>query len=651
VLTNARTTLRVLLFLAAWAGAGLAFAADPQPYTVKFESTRNKALDTAIKSSSQLESLRAKAPAGPLALMGRAKSDVSRMQTACDSFGFYGREVRVTIAGLSLDDPALLTRLESSPKSPAVVVEIHIETGPLFHLRKVTLEGDVSERARGAFALNPGASAAATDVLAAGTRLQAALQEEGNAYAMVEEPMAHEDAHEPLVDVIYKANPGPVYQLGPIQFKGLKRMHEAFVRRLLTIHPGDLYVASRIEHARTDLLSLGVFSGVTVTLPKQEEVTNGVLPITFQVTERKRHVISLQGAYSTDLGVSTGVTWTDRNTFGNAENLAITSSLINAGGNATSGVGYQVGATLTQPDFLRPDQSLQYSVGVLKQHLEAYDQKSATAGVAINRTLGPRWKASVGLTVEQEEIQQEKVNNHYTLLSVPITLKFDNTGLSNPLTDPTHGFRGSVSVTPTESLTKSYQNIVVVPGATPGSSEVTTQTEPGNATFAILQGSVSAYLDLNRFGWTDPGKSVIAARLLAARMYGASQFEIPPDQRFYGGGSATVRGYAYQSIGPAFPDHIPEGGVQLFAAGIELRQHFTENIACALFVDTGTVSGSNNVFEGRYKTGSDENGTGVGTGLRYYTPIGPVRVDVAFPLKRTDTSGSFQVYVGLGQAF
>jgi translocation and assembly module TamA len=526
-----------------WAVAEFAMSADPQPYTVKFDSTGDKSLDTAIKSSSQLESLRKTAPAGPLALIGRARADVTRMETACDSFGFYGRRVHVTVNNLALDDSTLASTLESLPKSPAVIVRVHIETGPLFHLRKVTLEGNLSERSRAAFGLKPGASAAATDLLAAGTRLQEAMQEEGHAYAKVEEPTAYEDAHQPLVDVLYKADAGPVYRLGAIEFKGLQRMHEAFVRRLLTIHPGELYVASRIEHARTDLLSLGVFSGVTVTLPKQEELTGDLLPITFQVSERKRHAISLQGDYSTDLGVSAGATWTDRNVFGSAQNLAITSSLINAGGNATSGVGYQVRAVLTQPDFQRTNQSLQYSIGVLKEDLPAYSQKAAMAGVAINRTLGPRWKASLGLTVEQEEIQQELVNNHYTLLAVPITLKYDSTRLSNPLSDPTRGLRASISVTPTESLSKSFQNILVVPGPAPGSSAVISQTEPGQATFAIVQGSISAYLDLNRFGWTHPDQTVIAARVLAARIIGATQFEIPPDQRFYGGGSATVRGY------------------------------------------------------------------------------------------------------------
>jgi translocation and assembly module TamA len=222
--------------------------ADPQPYTVKFDSTGDKSLDAAIKSSSQLESLRKTAPAGPLALIGRARADVTRMETACDSFGFYDRRVGVTLNNLALDDPTLAGTLESLPKSPAVIVHVHIETGPLFHLRKVTLEGNLSEHSRAAFGLKPGASAAATDLLAAGARLQAAMQEEGHAYANVGEPTAYEDAHQPLVDVLYKADAGPVYHLGAIQFKGLQRTHEAFVRRLLTIHAGG---AVRGEPYRT----------------------------------------------------------------------------------------------------------------------------------------------------------------------------------------------------------------------------------------------------------------------------------------------------------------------------------------------------------------------------------------------------------------
>ena len=648
---------RLILLTVACLGGRVAMGADPQPYTVKFDATGNKALDTAIKGSAQLDSLRSTAPVSPFALIGRAQSDVDRMETALESYGFYQRKVSITISGLPIDDPGLSALLLAAPSSPAVPVQVHIETGPLFHLRHVTLEVDVSDKAREAFGLKEGASAAAADVLAAGSRLQDAMQEEGHAYAKVDEPIAYMDAHDPLLDVTYKATPGPIYHLGVIQIRGLKRMHAAFVQRLLTIHTGDLYVATKVERARTTLLSLGVFSGVSVHLPKQEEIHDSELPIVFRVSERKRHGVSLQAAYSTDLGASGGATWTDRNAFGNAETLAVTGSIINAGGNATQTVGYQAGVSLTQPDFLRTDQSLQYTLGLLKQDLNAYDQDALTAGVAINRTLSSRWKVSIGLTAEQEKIKQETVPNHYTLVALPITLKFDSTGLSNPLDDPLHGMRLSASVTPTQSFSRSFNGI----GFDPAENKVVPVPEGGSATFVILQGALSGYLDFERFGWSRPGQSVLAARVLAARAYGATQFSLPPDQRLYGGGSATVRGYAYQSIGPQFvgpqfPNpNEPEGGVELAAVSIELRQRFTASIGGAFFVDAGAVTAKSGLFEGQFHedTGQAqyETGIGAGTGLRYYTPIGPVRIDVAVPLKHTNVSGSVQLYVGLGQAF
>jgi translocation and assembly module TamA len=105
-----------------------------------------------------------------------------------------------------------------------------------------------------------------------------------------------------------------------------------------------------------------------------------------------------------------------------------------------------------------------------------------------------------------------------------------------------------------------------------------------------------------------------------------------------------VRGYAYQTIGPLFPDDTPEGGLSLDAFSLEFRQRIGQSFGIVPFVDAGQVSAGNTPFTGRLYTG-------VGLGGRYYTSIGPIRVDFAVPLARIDGNAAFQVYVGLGEAF
>ena len=82
-------------------------------------------------------------------------------------------------------------------------------------------------------------------------------------------------------------------------------------------------------------------------------------------------------------------------------------------------------------------------------------------------------------------------------------------------------------------------------------------------TFVIAQAIASTYYDLARLHWTEAGRSIIALRGYAAEAFGAEQFSLPPDQRLYAGGSATVRGYAYQTVGPQFPNGNPIGGTSL----------------------------------------------------------------------------------------
>jgi len=609
-------------------------AADPQPYTVRIESTGQSALDAALKASSQLESLRTSAPAGPFALIGRAGADYERLRTVMEGFGYYESRLTITIDGRPLDDAGLQDALEAMPASSHAAVQVNVVTGPLYHLGRVTIEGEVSDKARAAFALQSGAAAIASQVLAAGQRLLDAMQEEGHAFAKVDEPIAYQDAHEPLLDVSFKADAGPVYRLGAIQFTGLKRTHEAWLRQRVKLRPGDPYSPSSIERARADLLTLNIFAGITVHLPKQAEVQGGALPLTFEVQERKPHAVNVTAAYSSDLGGSGGATWLDRNVFGNAELLTLSASILNWGGSDTTGLGYELGANLSKPDFLRPDQTLQFSLNALQQNLIAYDQTAQIGGVAVQRKLTATWSVGLGVTLEKEKILQQGLHRYYTLVALPLTAKYDSTGLANPLSDPLQGMRMTMTLAPTESVGRP------------------------DATFVVTQLSASRYFDLEKLGWTPVGRSVFALRALLAEAYGAGQFSLPPDQRFYGGGSATIRGYEYQSVGPVFPGTsppIPTGGTGLRAAGVEFRQRLWTNFGTAVFVDAGKVTADPctyaQVTGSALRASGCQTSVGYGTGLRYYTPIGPVRLDIALPARRLPGGNAFDIYVGLGQSF
>ncbi|HEY4987183.1 MAG TPA: BamA/TamA family outer membrane protein, partial [Bradyrhizobium sp.] len=237
------------------------------------------------------------------------------------------------------------------------------------------------------------------------------------------------------------------------------------------------------------------------------------------------------------------------------------------------------------------------------------------AGVFLRRKFSSELTGSAGLTGTHDEVEQEGIDRTYELISLPLIATYDTTGLANPLVDPLNGYRASLNVTPTMAF-----------GAT-------------NQTFVMLQASGSAYFDL-----FDDGQSVLALRGLAASIQGASNVDVPPDQRLYLGGSGSVRGFRYQSIGPRFADQNPIGATSVDAASIEFRQRILDDWGVAAFVDAGQASLESTPFNG------DIN-VGVGIGARYYTQVGAIRLDVAVPVTQYNNRDSFEVYIGLGQAF
>ncbi len=590
-------------------------AAAPQPYQVSLAATGDAALDAALAASSTLISLRTAAPVGPFALVGRARSDEARFLLALESFGYYDGRVEIRVAGHPLDDPNLPAILGAAPAAPPVPVIITFSLGPLFHLGPVRIAATVPEKARAALALAPGQPARAADVLAARTRLLAALQGEGYALAKVDEPLAILHPASRTLDITFTVNPGPRVDLGPIAITGLKTVNQSFIRRRLTIHPGERFDPAKLAAARQDLASLPVFSAVSIQ-PATATDAQGQLPVTVNIAERPLHVVSLGASYSTDLGVGLTAGWEDRNLFGNAEDLKLSAGTT-LGGTAVTGLGYNLNATFTKPDFLVRDQTLTVSLGTVDQNLDAYDQIAVTGSVGLSRPLLPHLTGSIGLAAEQEQITQNSATNDYTLFGVPLALTYDST---DNLLEPTHGARAGLTVTPTYSF------------------------GPPSTPFVLAQLGASTYLDFSRLAGEKPGHSVLAVRGLLGSALGTSLADLPADKRFYGGGSGTIRGYKFLSVGPTFPDGAPEGGTSIDAGSIELRQHVWGHWGAAAFVDAGQVSATGTPFGAPLRVGA-------GGGLRYYTPIGPIRLDVAVPLERLPGGDAFELYIGLGEAF
>jgi translocation and assembly module TamA len=585
-------------------------AADPQPYTVAIAPTDNDTLNKALNGASSLVSLRESAPVGPFPLVARARGDIERLQQVLHGLGYYAAQVEVRIAGRPIDDPNLSNALDDA--TGTVAVTIAVTPGKLFRLRHIKLTGDAPPGLETQLGLEPGAPAVASDVLAAGARVLTALRDSGHALAKVDSPIATLDPAAQALDVSFAVHAGPQVDLGPISVSGLTRLHESYLRRRLNLHDGERYSPGAIAKARGDLAATGLFTTIRVE-PATALDASGRLPVAVVVKERKLHTVNLGASFSTDEGGSLNAGWTHRDLFGNAEKLTVSGAVTQLGGTANRQPGYNAGVVLVLPDWRRRDQSLTFNIGAVREYLDAYDRTGVLGGAVLARKLNPHLTASLGLTTLLEQVSQEGMRNTYRLLQAPLKLVYDST---TSVLDPTSGTRASVSLTPTFSLGN-------------GSS----------STFLIGQATGSTYLD---FG--TKGRSVLALRALVGVVEGAGVFGMPPDQRFYAGGSGTIRGFRFQSLGKQFADGRPMGGTAIDVGSVEFRQRIGASWGAVAFVDAGQINGRGIPFSGTPHVG-------VGTGVRYFTSIGPVRVDVAVPLTRERKADAFELYIGLGQAF
>jgi translocation and assembly module TamA len=245
------------------------------------------------------------------------------------------------------------------------------------------------------------------------------------------------------------------------------------------------------------------------------------------------------------------------------------------------------------------------------EHPDAYDHFSVKGAVGLSYELTKTQTVSAEFALDYSKIDDSFGHHEYLIASVPLQYVFDN---RDDKLNPTKGFRFLGYAEPSYDI-------------------------KNGTVFVKLKGEGSAYQGID-----DSGRIVLAERLALGSILGASLQEVPADRRFYAGGGGSVRGYAYQGIGPKDDDGQPIGGLSWLEASAEVRYAVTSSIGIVPFVDIGTVS------EKQFPDFSDVK-VGAGIGLRYLTPFGPLRIDAAVPLNPGPGDPSFGIYAGIGQAF
>jgi translocation and assembly module TamA len=546
---------------------------------------------------------------GSLGLLAKARSEREQLVAALYGEARYDGVVTVEIQGKDID--ALPPDAEFTGPQP-IPVTVTIDPGQRFTLGNIQLKGDAAGLMSADYGLITGGDASSGAILKAEALIVRALKDEGRPLAKVTDREVVADHKSLTADVTLTVAAGPIAGYGDTSVDGTEAVDRDFTRYMTGLKPGEQYSPDEIDEARDRLLGLEVFNSVTVKEADKLD-PQGNIPINVEVSERKFRYFGLGATASNTDGLGFEGYWGHRNLFGHAEKLKFDGSISGIGAQDISKLNYNAGVMFEKPGVVGPASKFYANLKTVFEHPDAYDRFSVRGETGLSYELSKYQTVSAGVALEYSKIEDnlDPDPQKYLIASLPLQYVWDN---RDDKLNPTKGFRFLGYAEPSYDLL-------------------------GGAVFLKLKGEGSVYQTLD-----DAGRFVAAGRLAMGSILGASLQEVPADRRFYAGGGGSVRGYAYQGIGPKDSDDDPIGGLSWFETSAELRYQVTDSIGIVPFVDAGTVSVK------QFPDFSDVK-VGAGVGLRYITPFGPLRIDAAVPLNPDRGDPSFGIYAGIGQAF
>jgi translocation and assembly module TamA len=567
-------------------------------YELNFSGVKDKTFIDPIAKVSSLVTLQSHPPKTINALRFRANNDKSNIIKVMQSLGYYDAEVKIDIEQIK----------------EKITVYVYISPGVRFSIKSVKIFKDAAEKKEldvcnltlEKINLSLNSPLITENIQQAQENILTLLSGCGYPLAKIENREVKIDLSEKSGSIEWFVDTGPLCKFGKINVTGLKGINSSFIDSKLKWEYNEVYSSQKIYETQQKLLKTNLFSSVGIAHSDEVNEKNNI-NINIKVVESTHKYFTAGASYATVDGFGFSVGWGNRNFRSMGEFLAIEANVAQQ--------MYLGQATYKKTDFKIPDQDY-------VAHLEASRENIPVVYLAFNyllsnridRRFSKRFETSYGITIEYDEITHSANNGRFAMIDFPLYLKFSTT---THLLNPTEGYTLIYRACP-------YKNLI-------------------NSSKAFFKQQViwNLYMPIE-----ESRTLVLAIRMQFGSIIGPGVYKIPLNKLFLGGSDDDLRGYKYRTVSPVDEKYDPIGGRSAIYFSFEPRIRITNSIGIVPFTDLGVVSFKQlpQIHEKWFKS--------VGIGLRYFSFIGPLRIDLGFPLdRRSQIDPKYKIYASLGQTF
>lgn len=434
------------------------------------------------------------------------------------------------------------------------------------------------------------------------------LANEGYLFAQIKDHNATLTQDKLLVDIRISISLGRQVKFGDLRLKGEENIPSDFIRNRLPWQRGDIFQANKLTSFQEKLYKTQLFD-LAFVRPAETPNDQDFLDVIAELKERKERTIygEIQQSFTDGLGAKVG--WIHRNITNRADAFGINLK-----------VSQRLSHLLldhTLPDVGYVDQSLLTSLKFSLEDTKAFKSKGGEISFLLKNQYTPQFSFFYGLSFSRERVTREGIKENTTLVGTPLGVQWSET---DDELDPKRGYKLSVAFVPEFGKFGPHHFLAKI----------------------LLNGS--SYIPLSEdLTW--------ATWVRTGAILGINKAGVPANRKCYAGGAGSIRSYGYQMASPLDTQENPSGGNSLIEGGVELRYRFTKDWGAVIFMDAAHLPFT------QPRSYYRKLFYGIGTGVRYYTSIGPIRFDIAIPLSKKRFKGkksldrAFQFYISIGQSF